>query len=224
MGVRLAVSSEVEEGQRWAESRLKALTGDASLTGRYMRQDFFEFRRTHKLMVAGNHRPAIRVVDEAMRRRIHLVPSRRGSRATQPTATCPRSSAPKRWRARLDGPWVPRLAGRRPTAAPCCARAPRRTTSPPRTRSGSGWPSAATPATPPPRRRAGALRLYKQWKESEASERPPPSGSRSSWNSGSQRNGGVGLLDSKGSPSRGLRDRQAGQAGSPVRHVMRARA
>jgi putative DNA primase/helicase len=74
LGVRLAVSSEVEEGQHWAESRLKALTGDAMLTGRFMRQDFFEFKRTHKLVVAGNHRPAIRVVDEAMRRRIHLVP------------------------------------------------------------------------------------------------------------------------------------------------------
>jgi putative DNA primase/helicase len=74
LGVRLAVSSEVEEGQHWAESRLKALTGDATLTGRFMRQDFFEFKRTHKLIVAGNHRPTIRVVDEAMRRRIHLVP------------------------------------------------------------------------------------------------------------------------------------------------------
>ena len=73
-GVRLAVSSEVDEGQHWAESRIKALTGDTVLTGRYMRQDFFEFDRTHKLVVAGNHRPAIRSVDEAMRRRIHLVP------------------------------------------------------------------------------------------------------------------------------------------------------
>jgi putative DNA primase/helicase len=74
LGVRLAVSSEVEEGQHWAESRIKALTGDAVLTGRFMRQDYFEFQRTHKLIVAGNHRPAIRTVDEAMRRRIHLCP------------------------------------------------------------------------------------------------------------------------------------------------------
>jgi putative DNA primase/helicase len=75
-GVRLAVSSEVEEGQHWAESRIKALTGDAVLTGRYMRQNFFEFRRTHKLVVAGNHKPSIRTVDDAMRRRVHLVPFR----------------------------------------------------------------------------------------------------------------------------------------------------
>ena len=74
LGVRLAVSSEVEEGGRSAEARVKTLTGDAVLTGRFMRGDFFEFQRTHKLVVAGNHRPAIRVVDDAIRRRIHLVP------------------------------------------------------------------------------------------------------------------------------------------------------
>jgi putative DNA primase/helicase len=76
LGVRLAVSSEVEEGQHWAESRIKALTGDAVLTGRFMRMDYFEFRRTHKLLVSGNHRPAIRTVDDAMRRRIALIPFR----------------------------------------------------------------------------------------------------------------------------------------------------
>jgi putative DNA primase/helicase len=76
LGVRLAVSNEVEEGGRWAESKLKALTGDAVLSARFMRQDFFEFKRTHKLVVSGNHRPSIRVVDDAIRRRIHLVPFR----------------------------------------------------------------------------------------------------------------------------------------------------
>lgn len=74
MGTRLALSSELEEGQHWAEARIKQLTGDAVLTGRFMRQDFFEFKRTHKHVIAGNHKPAIRVVDDAMRRRIHLVP------------------------------------------------------------------------------------------------------------------------------------------------------
>jgi putative DNA primase/helicase len=74
LGVRLAVSSELEEGEHWAEARIKSLTGDATLSGRYMRQDFFEFRRTHKHVVAGNHRPAIRVVDPAIRRRVHLIP------------------------------------------------------------------------------------------------------------------------------------------------------
>jgi putative DNA primase/helicase len=74
MGVRLAIASEVDEGQAWAESRIKSLTGDEVISARFMRQDFFTFRRTHKLIVAGNHRPALRSVDQAIRRRIHLVP------------------------------------------------------------------------------------------------------------------------------------------------------
>jgi putative DNA primase/helicase len=39
-----------------------------------MRQDFFEFFPQFKLFVAGNHKPTIRNVDEAMRRRLHLIP------------------------------------------------------------------------------------------------------------------------------------------------------
>src|SRR3546814_5354433 len=39
-----------------------------------MRQDFFEFMPQFKLIVAGNHKPAIRNIDEAMKRRLHLIP------------------------------------------------------------------------------------------------------------------------------------------------------
>jgi putative DNA primase/helicase len=39
-----------------------------------MRQDFFEFFPQFKLFVAGNHKPAIRNIDEAMKRRLHLIP------------------------------------------------------------------------------------------------------------------------------------------------------
>ena len=74
MGVRLALSSELEEGQWWAEARVKSLTGDEHLSARFMRQDFFTFRKTHKHLIAGNHRPALRTVDTAMRRRMHLLP------------------------------------------------------------------------------------------------------------------------------------------------------
>ena len=41
-----------------------------------MRRDYFSFDPTFKLFFAGNHRPGLRDVDEAMRRRIHLVPFR----------------------------------------------------------------------------------------------------------------------------------------------------
>jgi putative DNA primase/helicase len=39
-----------------------------------MRQDFFEFFPQFKLVMAGNHKPAIRNIDEAMKRRLHLIP------------------------------------------------------------------------------------------------------------------------------------------------------
>ena len=39
-----------------------------------MRQDFFTYVPQFKLVIAGNHKPAIRNIDEAMCRRLHLVP------------------------------------------------------------------------------------------------------------------------------------------------------
>ena len=73
-GARLVVGNEVEAGRSWAESKIKALTGGDRLQGRFMRQDFFEFDPQFKLMVVGNNKPSLRGVDEAIRRRLHLVP------------------------------------------------------------------------------------------------------------------------------------------------------
>ena len=39
-----------------------------------MRQDFFEFLPQFKLIIAGNHKPGLRSVDEAIRRRFNLIP------------------------------------------------------------------------------------------------------------------------------------------------------
>jgi putative DNA primase/helicase len=39
-----------------------------------MRQDFFEFRPQFKLVVIGNHKPALRNVDDAARHRFNVVP------------------------------------------------------------------------------------------------------------------------------------------------------
>ncbi len=73
-GARLVTAQETEEGRRWAESRIKSMTGGDPITARFMRQDFFTFQPTFKLLIAGNHRPGLRGVDEAIRRRFHLVP------------------------------------------------------------------------------------------------------------------------------------------------------
>lgn len=73
-GARLVIAQETEQGRRWAESKIKVLTGGDPITARFMRQDFFTFTPQFKLMIAGNHKPALTSVDEAIRRRIHLIP------------------------------------------------------------------------------------------------------------------------------------------------------
>ncbi len=73
-GARFVSAIETEQGRRWAESKLKLMTGSDPIKARFMRQDFFEFMPQFKLVIAGNHKPAIRNIDEAMRRRFHMVP------------------------------------------------------------------------------------------------------------------------------------------------------
>ena len=73
-GARLVSVSETEEGRAWAESRIKALTGGDRITARFMRQDNFTFAPTFKLFVVGNHKPVLRNVDDAARRRFNILP------------------------------------------------------------------------------------------------------------------------------------------------------
>ncbi|WP_434480979.1 phage/plasmid primase, P4 family [Gemmatimonas sp.] len=73
-GSRLVVATETEEGRRWAESRIKVMTGGDPITARFMRGDFFTYQPHFKPVIAGNHRPGFRNPDEAIRRRLHLVP------------------------------------------------------------------------------------------------------------------------------------------------------
>lgn len=74
MGARLVVAQETEEGRRWASSRIKALTGGDPISARFMRQDFFTYLPQFKLVLSGNHKPGLRNVDEAIRRRFNLIP------------------------------------------------------------------------------------------------------------------------------------------------------
>jgi putative DNA primase/helicase len=73
-GARLVTAVETEQGRAWAESRIKSLTGGDMISARFMRQDFFEYRPQFKLLISGNHKPGLRSVDEAIRRRFHLIP------------------------------------------------------------------------------------------------------------------------------------------------------
>jgi len=73
-GARLVTAQEIEQGRRWAESKIKAITGGDKISARFMRQDFFEYAPEFKLLIAGNHKPGLRRVDEAIRRRMNLIP------------------------------------------------------------------------------------------------------------------------------------------------------
>jgi len=73
-GRRLVVAIETNEGRRLDEALTKSLTGGDRIRARRMREDFWEFPPTHKLILACNHKPEIRGTDHATWRRVRLVP------------------------------------------------------------------------------------------------------------------------------------------------------
>jgi len=73
-GKRFVACNETEDGRRLAESLVKELTGGDRLRARRMREDFWEFEPTHKIILATNHKPEVRGTDHAMWRRLKLVP------------------------------------------------------------------------------------------------------------------------------------------------------
>lgn len=73
-GLRFVSTVEVSEGRRLAETLVKQLTGNDTLKARRMREDFWSFRPTHKLVLAANHKPNVRGADYAIWRRIRIVP------------------------------------------------------------------------------------------------------------------------------------------------------
>jgi putative DNA primase/helicase len=95
-GARLVITEETDAGGRWNEGRIKRLTGGGKISAHFMRQDDFEFEPQFKLLIAGNHKPMIRSVDEAIKRRIHLVPF---------TVTIPPEERDKQLMAKLKTEW-----------------------------------------------------------------------------------------------------------------------
>jgi putative DNA primase/helicase len=74
MGKRMAYTSETDEDVKLKTSLVKKITGETFLKARFMRQDHFTFNRTHKLIMQTNHKPTIRDANNAIWRRIRLVP------------------------------------------------------------------------------------------------------------------------------------------------------
>lgn len=74
VGRRLVVVAETDDGAPLAESRVKALTGGDRTKGRALYAGFLEIEPTWTLILTTNHPPRVTGTDNAIWRRIALVP------------------------------------------------------------------------------------------------------------------------------------------------------
>jgi putative DNA primase/helicase len=73
-GARLVTCSEIDKGHALAESLIKDLTGGESVIARPLYRHSITFKPSHKLLLFGNHQPAIRGADHAIWRRVVMIP------------------------------------------------------------------------------------------------------------------------------------------------------
>lgn len=73
-GRRLVVGVEVDQGRHMAEGLVKQLTGGDTVVARHLYRDHFEFRPQFKLWIFANDAPRVRDDDDAVWRRLRLVP------------------------------------------------------------------------------------------------------------------------------------------------------
>ena len=73
-GVRLAISSESQDGHQFNEALMKELTGRDILKGRAQYEKFIEFDPTHKLILFTNHKPYVKDTSQGFWRRARLLP------------------------------------------------------------------------------------------------------------------------------------------------------
>jgi putative DNA primase/helicase len=73
-GARLVTASEPDEGRTLNEALVKRMTGGDTIAARYLYREFFDYRPTCKVFLAGNHKPAVRGTDEGIWSRVMLLP------------------------------------------------------------------------------------------------------------------------------------------------------
>jgi putative DNA primase/helicase len=73
-GARLVTAVESDAGRRLAENVVKHMTGGDTVAARFLYSEHFEFVPTFKLWLATNNRPRIVGTDEAIWRRVRLIP------------------------------------------------------------------------------------------------------------------------------------------------------
>ncbi|MBI9103775.1 MAG: hypothetical protein JEY99_15270 [Spirochaetales bacterium] len=73
-GTRFVSAMEAERGMKLAEAIIKRLTGNDAVSARFLYGEYFEFIPTFKIFMATNHKPKIGGMDNAIWRRIKLIP------------------------------------------------------------------------------------------------------------------------------------------------------
>lgn len=73
-GARLVICSELDDGQRFAEARIKLLTGRDPINARFMRGNPFTFTPSHTFILSGNSKPALTAGGPAFERRLRFLP------------------------------------------------------------------------------------------------------------------------------------------------------
>lgn len=73
-GQRLVLGSEIPQNAKFNESRIKEITGQDTISARFLFKEFFDFIPNFKLFIRSNYRPEITGEDLGIWRRIHCVP------------------------------------------------------------------------------------------------------------------------------------------------------
>lgn len=74
VGVRFVTASEADDERRFAEAKIKQLTGGDTISARKLYADLFDFIPAFKIWLSTNHKPVVRGTDEAIWDRLKLVP------------------------------------------------------------------------------------------------------------------------------------------------------
>jgi putative DNA primase/helicase len=72
-GPRIVTAKEVDRGRRLSESLVKELTGQDTVTARFLYGEYFDYIPKFKLLLSSNHKPTIRGTDSAVWRRIKII-------------------------------------------------------------------------------------------------------------------------------------------------------
>ena len=68
---RMVIASETRKNIKLKAALVKAMTGDARLKARFMRQDYFDFKPTHKTILVTQNLPIIDETSDAIWDRVH---------------------------------------------------------------------------------------------------------------------------------------------------------